>query len=496
MMEENESAILAALRADVGKPGFEAEFAEVVTVETEIRATLDEIDEWMKPKSYPTPAALLPGKSYVLHEPYGVVLIIAPFNYPIQLSILPLIAAISAGNCAILKPSEQTPASSELLGKLFAKYLDPQAFQIVTGDKEQVSALLKERWDYIFFTGSEFVGKVVAKAAAEHLTPITLELGGKSPVILGEDADLTLAARRVMWGKCMNAGQSCIAPDYVFVPTKLKKQFVDACVSTVKGFYAGNPESNPDFGRIVNESTTQRLGEIIDRSKGSILHGGKYDVSNKYVEPTIVDAKLDSPAMEKEIFGPILVRKHMHEEMGPADEVLCQLGRTNQVCLFCFGPFQPIITYDDVSKVIEYINSKPKPLSLYVFSTNDSFTDRILNQTSSGGVSVNDVMMHFANASLPFGGVGTSGIGAYHGKWGFETFSHAKAVLKKSIYGDAPARYPPYTAFNAKLFRFVAELYKVNSTTFSKLFKFVVLPLIVAALAHRAGLTIGFKSNL
>ena len=448
LMEENEAAITTALKSDVGKPTFESTFTEVVTVQTEIRATLDELDHWMKPTSYPTPASLLPGSSYVMRDPYGVVLIIAPFNYPIQLSMLPLIAAISAGNCAVLKPSELTPASSTLLATLLPKYLDPQAFQVITGAIPETTALLKERWDYIFFTGSDVVGKIVAKAAAEHMTPVTLELGGKSPVILGEDADLTLAARRVMWGKCLNAGQSCIAPDYVFVPRKLKAAFTAACVAQISLFYPNNSvATNPDFGRIVNERHTTRLAKVIDASKGDIVAGGKYDVASKFIEPTVVAATVDSPSMQEEIFGPIL----------------------------------PIIEYDDVSTVIDYINSKHKPLALYIFSTNSSFQNRILSATSSGGVSINDVMMHFANAAMPFGGVGNSGVGAYHGKFGYETFSHAKAVLNKSVYGDAPARYPPYTAGNAKLFRFVSELYKVNSATFSKLFKFIVLPVSIIA---------------
>lgn len=462
LMTENEDRITAALKADVGKPNFEATFTEIVSVETEIRAMIDELDEWMKPTHYPTPASLMPGDSYVVRDPYGVVLIIAPFNYPIQLTILPLIASISAGNCAVLKPSELTPASSALLAELIPKYMDNSAFQVVTGSIAETTALLKERWDYIFFTGSDMVGKVVARAAAEHLTPVTLELGGKSPVILGPDADLTLAARRVMWGKCLNAGQSCIAPDYAFVPVDLQKKFEEECVKVVKTFYAENPSSSPDFGRIVSERHTQRLAKLIDGAKDQLIYGGKYDVANKFVEPTIVTATTEQPIMNEEIFGPIL----------------------------------PIIPYENINKVIEYINSKPKPLALYVFSTKSDFNDRILKETSSGGVSINDVMMHFANANLPFGGVGTSGQGNYHGKWGYEAFSHPKAVLNKSVYGDAPARYPPYTAFNAKLFRFVAELYKVNSATFSKMFKFVVLPVIFAVLAHRAGLTIGFKSNL
>lgn len=247
------------------------------------------------------------------------------------------------------------------------------------------------------------------------------------------------------------SGQSCIAPDYVFVPRKLKAAFTAACVAQISLFYPNNSVStNPDFGRIVNERHTTRLAKVIDASKADIVAGGKYDVESKFIEPTVLAATVDSPAMQEEIFGPIL----------------------------------PIIEYDDVSTVIDYINSKHKPLSLYIFSTNSAFQQRILSSTSSGGVSINDVMMHFANAAMPFGGVGNSGVGNYHGKFGFETFSHAKAVLHKSVYGDAPARYPPYTAGNAKLFRFVSELYKVNSATFSKMFKFIVLPVTIIARQH------------
>jgi len=373
-----------------------------------------------------------------------------------------LVAALSAGNCAIIKPSELTPASSSLLASLLPRYTDPRAIRVVQGGIPETSALLKEKWDYIFFTGSDVVGRIVAKAAAENLTPYTLELGGKSPTIISPDADLKLAARRIMWGKVLNCGQTCIAPDYVFVPSELKRAFVDECKSVLNQFFQGNVSTSKDYGRIVNERHAKRIAALIDKEKDKILVGGKYDIQSKFVEPTLMEADATSSIMKDEIFGPIL----------------------------------PILTYNDLNTVIEFINSRPKPLALYVFTSSSRFSDRLLKETSSGGVSINDVMMHFANPNLPFGGVGNSGQGNYHGKFGFETFSHAKAVLNKSVYGDAPARYPPYTLGKERLFRFVASIYRVNSATFGKMFKLVVLPLVIAALAHRAGFTIGFKSNL
>lgn len=416
----------------------------------------------MAPERVATPLALVPAESFIVKEPYGVVLIIGPFNYPIQLTVNPLAAALAAGNVAVIKPSELTPASSSLIARLLPTYLDPQALSIIQGAIPETTALLKQHFDYIFFTGSEGVGKVILRAAAEFLTPCTLELGGKSPVIVAEDADLQLAARRILWGKCANAGQSCIAPDYVYAHAKVKKELLQLLKLQTELFYGKDVKNNPDFGRIVNRSHTERLQRVLNEHKADIVCGGDVDVENKYVAPTVLDVGTNSKVMQSEIFGPIL----------------------------------PVIEYTDIKSVLSYINSKPKPLALYLFSSNSDLHKQVIDKTSSGGVSINDVMMHFANPELPFGGVGASGVGAYHGKHGFDVFSHSKPVLNKSRWLDASVRYPPYSNANYKLFRYVAEIYRVNSDSFNKLFKIVFWPIVAAVVAKSLGLTIGFKSNL
>lgn len=481
MIEENEKAWTDALKADLSKPYFEASFTEVVLSITELRSTLKDLAEWMKPQKAPTPVALLPGSSYVLYEPYGVALIIGAFNYPIMLTIMPLAAAVSAGNIAVIKPSELSPATSKLIAQLIPKYMDQKAFAVVEGSIPETTALLAQKWDYIFFTGSERVGKVVMKAAAEHLTPLTLELGGKSPTIVCRDADIALAARRIMWGKVVNSGQSCIAPDYVFVHKSVKAAFLDACAKQIQSFYpaakaqgaagsgsgSGSGSSavaaNSDFGRIVNVQHTQRLAGLLDAHKADVVAGGQYDVNARFVAPTVLrDVKLDSPIMASEIFGPIL----------------------------------PVVDFDDIEHVITHINANPKPLALYLFTSDEKTISNVTSKTSSGGVSINDVMMHFANGLLPFGGVGSSGQGAYHHVHGFRTFSHAKSVLHKSRWLDAPIRYPPYSDLNYRLFRYAAEIYRVNSDSFKRVFWSVMLPVIIGAAAHHTGLTFSFRSRL
>jgi len=340
--------------------------------------------------------------------------------------------------------------------------VDNKALKIVEGAVPETAAVLKQKWDYIFFTGSETVGKIVMKAAAEYLTPCTLELGGKSPVIVHEDADLDLAARRIIWGKCFNAGQSCIAPDYVYVHSRVRKQFSQLAAAQINKFYGKEPKLSPDFARIVNQRHAERLAGMISAHRNDIIAGGEVNVSERYISPTLIELKKpDGKVMDDEIFGPIL----------------------------------PIIEYTNLNEVLEFVNKRPKPLALYIFSSNSSVTDEIITKTSSGGVSINDVMMHFANHELPFGGVGPSGYGAYHGKNSFEAFSHAKPVLHKSIYGDAPIRYPPYTAFNAKVFRWIAEIYRVNSDSFKTFFKYVLLPMLLAMFASRY-VTVSLKSHL
>ena len=463
LIMSNETAITAALKLDLGKSHFEAASTEVFTVATDIAASIAALSSWMAPESVATPLALLPASSAIRREPFGVVLIIAPFNYPFQLTALPLAAAIAAGNTAVIKPSDMTPATSALLASLLPAFLDAKAVTVVSGGVEETTALLKQKFDYIFFTGSESVGKIVMKAAAEHLTPVTLELGGKSPTIVDATADIALAARRVSWGKYLNAGQSCIAPDYVFVHAAVHKQFTRALVEQIGTFYGADPVKSPDFGRIINERHTHRLKSLIEAQSSDIITGGKVIIEQKYVAPMLMNSLTTSKCMEEEIFGPIL----------------------------------PIIAYNDVNNVIDFINSKPKPLALYIFSTHSPTIDLIIDRTSSGGVTVNDSMAHFGNPNLPFGGVGASGLGgAYHGKHGYLTLSHAKSILTKSIYLDAAQRYPPYTEANLKVYRYIAQIYSINSETFQKMFKWVFLPIIIAVGLHSLGFTVTFKSKL
>jgi len=324
---------------------------------------------------------------------------------------------------------------------------------------------VRQKCDYIFFTGSEMVGKVVLRAASEHLTPVTLELGGKSPVIVHHDADIPLAARRIIWGKLMNAGQTCIAPDYVFVHNKVREPLLNAMVKQIETFYGKNVQKSPDLGRIVNHRHLERLQNLLAQHKDDIMTGGEVDNKDRYMAPTILkNVKPDSPIMKEEIFGPIL----------------------------------PTMGYEDVEQVISFINARPKPLALYLFTSNENIIKSVTTKTSSGGVSVNDVIMHYCNSNMPFGGVGTSGMGSYHGKFGFRTFSHSKAVLLKSRYLDASIRYPPYSDSKYSAFRYAAEIYRINTDSFKRLFYEVFLPIIIAGVAHSCGAYVrfGFRSNL
>ena len=464
MLTENEDAFVAALQSDLRKPLYEAAASEVFLVATEVQRSASLLHSWMQPEYVPTPLTLAPASSYVVRDPYGVVLLIGPFNYPVQLIVLPLLAALSAGNCVVVKPSELVPATSSTFASLLPRYLDPQAVIVVEGAIPETTALLKERWDHIFFTGSETVGKIVARAAAENLTPVTLELGGKSPVIVDADADLPLAARRIVWGRYMNAGQTCLAPDYVFCHASVKPQLLTLLASTIDTFYGADPKQSTDLARIVSARQTQRLGSIIDAHKADVVKGGGYDVETRWVAPTVLDLKrsTDGRAMQEELFGPVL----------------------------------PVIEFDDLTSVIAYINARPKPLALYLFTSNTATQQRLLTQTSSGGVTLNDVVLHIANKELPFGGVGSSGMGSYHGKWGYLQLSHTKAVLHKSLYGDAPVRYPPYDAGKLRLYRMLLGIYRINQDSMVSGVKWVVAPLLVLAVAYRMGWLAQLRSRL
>lgn len=412
-VEQQEEAIVKALYDDFKKPAFEAVITETGYVVAELKNTIKNINKWAKPK-WVLPSLLnLPSTDYIYKEPYGKVLIIAPWNYPYQLALAPLIAAVAAGNQVVVKPSELTPNTSKIIAKIIAECFEKNHVDCIEGGTEVAKDLLAERWDYIFFTGSVTVGKIVAKAAAENLTPVTLELGGKNPCIVDQTANLKLTAKRMVWGKFLNAGQTCIAPDYLLVHQSIKTKLVDLLKEEITNAYGENPEASPDLPRIINEKNWQRQVSMLQNEK--ILFGGKSTANDFYLAPTLLDEpELNSLVMKEEIFGPIL----------------------------------PILSYQTEADLERIITQYEKPLSLYVFSENKTFAQKIITQYSFGGGCINDTVIHFANKRLPFGGVGHSGIGAYHGKLSFDLFSHQKSVVKKGNWLDVSTRYAPY---NGKL---------------------------------------------
>ncbi|SHJ14964.1 aldehyde dehydrogenase [Flavobacterium terrae] len=405
----HEDEILDALYKDFKKPRFEGVISETSYVVNDLKYTLKNLSSWSKPKRVFPSLLNFPSTDKIYSEPYGRVLIISPWNYPFQLAFSPLIAAIAAGNSVTLKPSELTPYTSAIVSKIVRESFDVKQALVVTGDYTIAQDLLQKRWDYIFFTGSVPVGKIVAKAAAEHLTPVTLELGGKSPCIIDETANLPLAAKRIIWGKLFNAGQTCIAPDYILVHYRMKKKLIPLLIQEIENALGKNPEQSEDFARIVNLKNWRRQVALIENQ--FVLYGGQHNEENLYVAPTLLDEPMpESAVMQEEIFGPIL----------------------------------PIVTYENKADLHKIISRYEKPLSLYIFSDDKAFQNEILNKYSFGGGCINDTLTHFANKNLPFGGVGHSGIGAYHGKLGFDTFSHKKSVVKKANWLDVPLRYAPY----------------------------------------------------
>ncbi|WP_144892016.1 aldehyde dehydrogenase [Flavobacterium tiangeerense] len=405
----HEEAIIKALYDDFKKPAFEAVLTETNYVISDLKETIKNINSWAKPKKVRSSILNFPSSDYIYSEPYGHVLILAPWNYPFQLALCPLVAAVAAGNKVTLKPSELTPNTSHIISKIISEAFAVKDVVVITGDATVATQLLSKRWDYIFFTGSVPVGKIVAQAAAVHLTPVTLELGGKSPCIVDETADLQLSARRIVWGKIINAGQTCVAPDYILVHQKVKKEFTTYLIQEIEKALGTNPEQSPDFARIVNLKNWQRLKDLLDNE--TVLFGGQTNKDSLYIAPTLLDEpKSTSPVMNEEIFGPIL----------------------------------PILSYQTTSDLERVIKSYEKPLALYIFSTNKSFTDEILQKYSFGGGCVNDTVVHLVNNRLPFGGVGHSGMGAYHGKLSFDIFSHKKAIVKRGTWLDLPLRYAPY----------------------------------------------------
>ncbi|MBW4614273.1 MAG: aldehyde dehydrogenase family protein [Desmonostoc vinosum HA7617-LM4] len=415
----NQQAITQALQADLNKPEFEA-YATEISVLKEIDYAIKHLNTWTKPKKVPVSVEFFYYSARIYPEPLGVVLIIGAWNYPFNLSISPLVGAIAAGNCAIIKPSELAPHTSHLIADLITKYFDSAYIAVVEGGVEISQKLIAEKFDHIFFTGGTAIGKIIMGAAAQNLTPVTLELGGKSPCIVDNEINLQHTARRIVWGKFINAGQTCIAPDYLLVDQKIKKDLVNELQKCLKEFYSEQPFNSPDYARIISQKHFERLVNFL--KNGEIIIGGETNLSELYIAPTLIDhVSVIDPIMQEEIFGPIL----------------------------------PIIEYTDIAEAIALINSRPKPLALYLFSQNKKLQNSLLQETSSGGVCLNDTIVHCGISSLPFGGVGDSGIGSYHGKAGFDTFSHYKSVMQNSFLLDLKWRYAPYKGKLSLLKRFL-----------------------------------------
>ncbi|MDG6523467.1 aldehyde dehydrogenase [Staphylococcus aureus] len=406
-----ESDILEALYTDLGKNKVEAYATEIGITLKSIKNARKELKNWTKTKNVDTPLYLFPTKSYIKKEPYGTVLIIAPFNYPFQLVFEPLIGAIAAGNTAIIKPSELTPNVARVIKRLINETFDANYIEVIEGGIEETQTLSHLPFDYVFFTGSENVGKIVYQAASENLVPVTLEMGGKSPVIVDETANIKVASERICFGKFTNAGQTCVAPDYILVHESVKDDLITALSKTLREFYGQNIQQSPDYGRIVNLKHYHRLTSLLNSAQMNIVFGGHSDEDERYIEPTLLDhVTSDSAIMQEEIFGPIL----------------------------------PILTYQSLDEAIAFIHQRPKPLSLYLFSEDENATQRVINELSFGGGAINDTLMHLANPKLPFGGVGASGMGRYHGKYSFDTFTHEKSYIFKSTRLESGVHLPPY----------------------------------------------------
>jgi aldehyde dehydrogenase (NAD+) len=404
-----ESEITQALRSDLGKSAFETYATEIGFILEEINYTLKNLSSWAKVKKVKTPLTLFPGKSFIHPEPYGVVLLISPWNYPFQLCLSPFIGAIASGNRVVLKPSEFALETSSIIKKIISEVFKEDEVVIVEGGLEETQTLLKQKFDYIFFTGSTAVGKVIMKAAAENLTPVTLELGGKSPCLIEESANIDIAAKRVAWGKFLNAGQTCVAPDFVLIPTKLQDQFIERLNYYITTFYGLDVKASHDYPRIVNHRHFDRLEQLLIPDKIAVR--GQLNREENFIGPTVMkNVDWSDKVMQDEIFGPIL----------------------------------PIIPYEDLQEAIKQILNLPKPLAFYLFSEDAEKQNQIISIIPFGGGCINDTVIHLANPNLPFGGVGTSGIGSYHGKKSFDTFSHYKSLYQQGSLVDIPLRYPPY----------------------------------------------------
>jgi aldehyde dehydrogenase (NAD+) len=409
LMVEREDDIVAALIADLGRPPIDAWIGDVMPQLGEIRYAQKHLKKWMRPQRKRLALKHRPARGWVQYEPLGVVLIIGPWNYPVDLIVAPLVSALAAGNCVVVKPSELAPACSAVMADLLPRYLDPDAVKVVEGDAAASQALLAQGFDHVLFTGGTEIGRKIMAAAAPTLTPVTLELGGKSPVIVANDANVEVAARRIAWIKLLNSGQTCIAPDYILVERGIRERFVDALLTTFAEFRSESPDAGLP---IVNERQYERIRGYLEASKGTIATGGGTSDADRTIQPTVIlDPDLDEPAMCEEIFGPLL----------------------------------PVVTVDDIDEAIGFVRARPKPLALYAFTGSRDIQKRIADQVPAGGVVFNHIAWNFLVPELPFGGVGASGMGAYHGEWGFWTFSHRKAVVAKTARPDPRFVYPPYT---------------------------------------------------
>jgi aldehyde dehydrogenase (NAD+) len=414
LVTEREAEFAEALEKDLGRPAVEAWLADLAPVTAEAKFAAKKLRSWMKPTRVKLPLSVQPGKAWYQYEPLGTALIIGPWNYPVHLVLAPLVGAVAAGNCAVLKPSENTPACSAALARLVPQYLDPEAVAVVEGAAEATQSLLDQAFDHCFFTGSPEVGKAVMAGAAKHLTPVTLELGGKSPVIVADDAKLKVAARRIAFAKMLNSGQTCVAPDYVLVHRQVRDAFVTELNSAIDSF-----STEPTLP-IINGRQAGRLADLVAKAGGQTVRGGNIDTENHRGELTVVlDPDSDAQVMRDEIFGPLL----------------------------------PIVTIDSLDDAIAHVQRGPKPLAVYVFSEDKTNQDRVVSEISNGGTVINHLVYHLLVNDLPFGGVGNSGTGAYHGKWGFETFSHRKAVMSKPTWLDPSLAYPPFTKVKQKIMR-------------------------------------------
>ncbi|XP_044758182.1 aldehyde dehydrogenase, dimeric NADP-preferring-like [Coccinella septempunctata] len=466
--EDNEDELCEALYKDLRKPKTESILCEIQFTLNEVKNLLWNLDEYAKTE-YPEKGMVNMLDGVEIHkDPYGVVLVIGSWNYPLNIALNPMAGAIAAGNCVVLKPSEKAPATAELIAKLLPNYLNTDCYQVLCGGVPETTEILKQKFDYIFYTGSTAVGKIIYEAAHKHLTPVTLELGGKSPVYIDNTADMEIAAKRILWGKCVNAGQTCVAPDYILCTKEVQEKFLIYAEQAIKEFFGNSVKASPDFARIINDYHFNRLVRLLKDAKIAI--GGHTDPTDRFICPTIViDVLPGEPLMQEEIFGPIL----------------------------------PIVNVTNVQDAIRFINEGEKPLALYIFSKNSKDTKLILDNTSSGGAAVNDVILHIAVESLPFGGVGSSGIGSYHGKQSFDTFVHKKSVLKKN-FATVPEKiqalkYPPYTSKKLMLMQNAIEKRKGLSLSFLPQLLFFLLGIVLTVGAYFLWLYINhdgiFKSD-